>query len=534
MFLNRGNQEFDYVVNSEIYVDKTEMITFFNKKINTEQRYISVSRPRRFGKSITANMIAAYFEKGCDSRYLFENRKLGETKNWDQNLNKYDVIRIDLADIRSRYDSAEETLDLIENQLIKDIMEVYPQCKIEENDKVATVLDKVNEQTGNQFIVIIDEWDCLYRDDKNNTKVQERYINLLRGLFKGNSAKKFLALGYITGILPIKKYNSESALNNFYEYTMLQPGKLAQYIGFTEDEVKNLCEEYDMDYGQAMEWYDGYSFRRVHHICGPNSVVKAMLEEEYANYWSQTVAYNSLLSYISMNFDGLKEDIKIMIGGQRVKVKVRTYQNDMISFRNKHDVMTVLIHLGYLAYDSENEEAYIPNKEVRMCFEDTIEGTNWSELIETMEHSEELLRATMAGDAEEVARQIDYSHSVNTSILNYNNENALASCIMLAYYTARKEYRIIREYPTGYGFADLVFLPKEGVSYEDHPAMVIELKWKKDAKTAITQIKENQYCDSLKDYKGKLLLVGISYEKSKDSGETNKKHSCVIEEIGIN
>ena len=228
MFLNRGNQEFDCVVNSEIYIDKTDMITFLNKKINTEQRYISVSRPRRFGKSITANMIAAYFEKGCDSRYLFENRKLGETKNWDQNLNKYDVIRIDLADIRSRYDSPEETLDLIENQLIKDIMEVYPQCKIEENDKVATVLDKVNEQTGNQFIVIIDEWDCLYRDDKNNTKVQERYINLLRGLFKGNSAKKFLALGYITGILPIKKYNSESALNNFYEYTMLQPGKLAQ------------------------------------------------------------------------------------------------------------------------------------------------------------------------------------------------------------------------------------------------------------------------------------------------------------------
>ena len=534
MFLNRGNQEFDYVVNSEIYVDKTEMITFFNKKINTEQRYISVSRPRRFGKSITANMIAAYFEKGCDSRYLFENRKLGETKNWDQNLNKYDVIRIDLADIRSRRENPEETLDYIDEMVVKELDAAYPDIVDIEKDGIADALTKINDKNNSQFIIIIDEWDCFYRDDKNNTKVQERYINLLRGLFKGNSAKKFLALGYITGILPIKKYNSESALNNFYEYTMLQPGKLAQYIGFTEDEVKNLCEQYDMDYGQAMEWYDGYSFRKVHHICGPNSVVKAMLEEEYANYWSQTVAYNSLLSYISMNFDGLKEDIKIMIGGQRVKVKVRTYQNDMISFRNKHDVMTVLIHLGYLAYDSENEEAYIPNKEVRMCFEDTIEGTNWSELIETMEHSEELLRATMAGDAEEVARQIDYSHSVNTSILNYNNENALASCIMLAYYTARKEYRIIREYPTGYGFADLVFLPKEGISYEDHPAMVIELKWKKDAKTAITQIKENQYCDSLKDYKGKLLLVGISYEKSKDSGETNKKHSCVIEEMGIN
>lgn len=530
MFLNRGNQEFDRAVNSEIYVDKTDMINFFNKKINTEQCYISVSRPRRFGKSITANMIAAYFEKGCDSRYLFENRKLGETRNWDQNLNKYDVIRIDLADIRSRRESPEETLDYIDLMVVKELDEAYPDIVDVENDGIADALTKINDKNNNQFIIIIDEWDCLYRDDKNNTKVQERYISTLRGLFKGNSAKKFLALGYITGILPIKKYNSESALNNFYEYTMLQPGKLAKYIGFTEDEVKKLCEEYNMDYAQAMEWYDGYSFRSVSHICGPNSVVKAMLEEEYANYWSQTVAYSSLLGYINMNFDGLKDAIKVMLGGQRVKVSVLGYENDMVSFKDKDDVLTVLIHLGYLAYDRETEEAYIPNKEVRQIFDQAMKSTGWQELLTTLEHSEELLRATIAGDAELVAEQIDYSHSVNTGILNYNDENALASCIMLAYYTARKEYRIVREYPTGYGFADLVFLPKEGVSFEDHPAMVIELKWNKDAKTAISQIKDNHYCDSLRDYKGKLLLVGINYEKSKESGQTMKKHSCVIEE----
>ena len=204
MFLNRGNQEFDRAVNSEIYIDKTDMITFFNKKINTEQCYISVSRPRRFGKSITANMIAAYFEKGCDSRYLFENRKLGETKNWDQNLNKYDVIRIDLADIRSRRENPEETLDYIDEMVVKELDEAYPDIVDIEKDGIADALTKINDKNNHQFIIIIDEWDCLYRDDKNNTKVQERYINLLRGLFKGNSAKKFLALGYITGILPIK------------------------------------------------------------------------------------------------------------------------------------------------------------------------------------------------------------------------------------------------------------------------------------------------------------------------------------------
>jgi hypothetical protein len=371
-------------------------------------------------------------------------------------------------------------------------------------------------------VIIIDEWDCLFRDDKSDTKVQERYINLLRGLFKGNSSKKFLALAYITGILPIKRYNSESALNNFDEYTMTNPATLAKYIGFTEDEVKTLCQEYNMDYDEVMSWYDGYSFRGAEHICGPNSVVKAMRRGECSNYWSQTVAYNSLVTYITMNFDGLRDAIVEALGGNRIKVKVRTYENDMTSFKRKDDVLTALIHLGYLAYDTETEEAYIPNKEVRMCFEDTLEDTGWDEVIQAVNNSERLLWATLAGDEEEVAEQIDECHMQNTSILKYNDENSLASCITLAYYTARKEYTIIRELPAGYGFADMVFVPKPGVT---KPAMIVELKWNKKAETAITQIKEQKYIKALEGYKGEVVLVGISYEKK---GE-DKKHSCVIE-----
>lgn len=525
MFLNRGNEEFDRVINSEIYVDKTEMLTILNRRVNTEQRYISISRPRRFGKSITANMIAAYYEKGCDSRYLFQDKKLGATEGWDKHLNQYDVIRIDLADIRSRCDTPEETLDTLDEELIRDLQEEFPAVELSSDEKIATALDRINEETGHQFVIIIDEWDCLYRDDKTDTKVQERYINLLRSLFKGNASKKFLALGYITGILPLKKYNSESALNNFYEYTMLNPQKFAKYIGFTEEEVKALCDEYHMDYDQAMEWYDGYSFKGVEHICSPNSVVRSMLEEEYNNYWSQTVAFNSLLSYITMNFDGLKEAVKIMLGGQRIKVDVYGFQNDMTSYRNKDDVLTALIHLGYLAYDKDSEEAYIPNKEVRQIFERNVKDTGWEELIQTINASERLLQATLQGDADEVARQIDYSHMVNTSILAYNDENALASCVMLAYYSARKEYTIIREMPSGYGFADLVFLPKKNV---DKPAMVVELKWRKDAETALTQIKEKKYIQALEGYEGEILLVGINYEKE---GTEGKKHSCVIERV---
>jgi hypothetical protein len=526
IFLNRGNEEFARAVNGQIYVDKTDMINFFNQVINTEQGYVCVSRPRRFGKSLTANMIAAYFEKGCDSRGLFQGRKLSETENWDKNLNKYDVIRIDLAYLLASVGEPDKTLDELERGLISDLDEAFPGCLSQSDTIVPFALDKINDKTGAKFVIIIDEWDCLFRDNKSDIKVQERYINLLRGLFKGNNSKKFIALAYITGILPIKKYSSESALNNFYEYTMTSPKRLAKYIGFTEDEVKTLCNEYGMDYDEVMEWYDGYSFKNVHHICGPNSVIKAMLEGQCENYWSQTVAYNSLVTYITMNFDGLRDAIVDVLGGNRIKVKVRTYENDMTSFKRKDDVLTALIHLGYFAFDAETEEAYIPNKEVRMCFEDTLEDTGWDEVIQAVNNSERLLSATLAGDEEEVAECIDECHMQNTSILNYNNENALASCIMLAYYTARKEYTIIRELPSGYGFADVVFVPKPGVN---KAAMITELKWNKKCETAIDQIKERKYIKALDGYKGEVVLVGISYDKK----DNQKKHHCIIEKIWI-
>jgi hypothetical protein len=527
IFLNRGNEEFERVVNSELYVDKTDMINFFNQVINTEQSYVCVSRPRRFGKSVTANMIAAYFEKGCDSRDLFEGRKLSETENWDKNLNGYDVIRIDLAYLLASIGDPNKTLDELEKSLIADLNEAFPGYLTEQDMIVSFAMDKINSKTGAKFVIIIDEWDCLFRDENCSAKVQERYINLLRSLFKGNNAKKFTALAYITGILPIKRYSNESALNNFDEYTMTNPATLAKYIGFTESEVEALCQEYNMDYDEVMSWYDGYSFRGAEHICGPNSVVKAMRRGECSNYWSQTVAYNSLATYITMNFDGLRDAIVAVLGGNRIRVKVRTYENDMMNFKRKDDVLTALIHLGYLAYDTETEEAYIPNKEVRMCFEDTLEDTGWDEVINAVNNSERLLALTLAGEAEEVAERIDECHMQNTSILKYNDENSLASCITLAYYTARREYMIIRELPAGYGFADMVFVPKQGV---EKPAMIVELKWKQKAKTAIDQIKQKKYIKALEGYKGEVVLVGINYEKD---GKNAKKHRCVIEKVNV-
>jgi hypothetical protein len=300
---------------------------------------------------------------------------------------------------------------------------------------------------------------------------------------------------------------------------------LAGYVGFREEEVQALCEQYHMDFEQLRDWYDGYNLEDCRHIFGPNSVVKALLRKRCENYWSQTVVYNSLAGYITMNYDGLKDSIKLLLGGQHIKVKVRTFKNDMVNFANKDDVLTVLIHLGYLAYDQEREEVYIPNKEVRQIFEDSMDDAGWSEVVQALENSEDLLDATLEGDEEAVAEAIDTCHMENTSILNYNNENALACVITLAYYTARKDYMIFRELPAGRGFADLVFLPKKHV---DRPALVMELKWKKNVSTALDQIRDRKYPKSLETYCGEILLVGISYDKP-ENHSGGSKHTCKIE-----
>lgn len=525
LFLNRGNQEFKGVLNSEIYIDKSGMIDVFNSLIGTEQRYACISRPRRFGKSIAANMLAAYYEKGCDSRALFEDKKIAQTANWDRYLNKYDVIRIDMADIIAEQNDSAAALDYIDKWLLKDLDEAFPDMINVDEDEVATALDKINTKTGAQFVIIIDEWDCLFRDEKSNFEIQKRYINFLRALFKGNRSKKFTALAYITGILPIKKYNSESALNNFYEYTMTDPAKLSEYIGFTADEVLGLCQKYNMDYNEVCAWYDGYSFPKTGHIFGPNSVVRAMLSESCKNYWSQTVAFNSLSTYISMNYDGLRDVIVDLIAGVKRKVNVFGYENDMTSFKNKDDVLTMLIHLGYLSYDEKTELVSIPNKEVRQIFERSVEYAEWTDVVDSIEASEKLLKCITKGDAEAVALGLEECHRKNTSILKYNDENSLAVSIGLAFYSARKEYNVVREMPAGEGFADMVFLPKYNVV---KPPMIIELKWDRDAESAISQIKEKKYPESLGEYKGEVILIGISYEKD---GPDAKKHYCTIERI---
>lgn len=525
IFVNRGNASFARARKSQIYIDKTGLLAYTNTVIDTEQCWICNSRPRRFGKTIAAGMLAAYYGRGCDSLSLFADLEIAGSASFREHLNQYDVIHLDIAYLLVQIKDPLETVSYIQRCVIQELNLLYPGILSEKDQMLPLALSRIHDAAGAGFIVIIDEWDAIFRENKENITAQQSYIELLRGLFKGEQSKDFIKLAYLTGILPVKKYKSESALNNFDEFTMTSPGPFAEYTGFTETEVKALCTRYDMDFSEAARWYDGYAFRNAAHIYNPNSVVKAMLKGEYDSYWTSTVAYESLKNYISMNFDGLCDAVVQMLSGGRYKVNTDTFENDMTSFKNRDDVLTVLIHLGYLAYDKASREVYIPNEEVRAAFANAVKGTDWTPVIQAMKQSELLLQATWNKDSAAVARMIDEVHMANISILKYNDENALSCVITLAYYNAVNEYTLLREMPAGKGYADILFLPRK---HSNKPALVVELKYNKAVQSAISQIKQKNYPKVLEDYPGKLLLIGISYDKN------TKKHSCLIEEWNMN
>ena len=523
-FVNPNNSAFEKAVVSKIYVDKTGLIELTNSFLGTQQAFICNSRPRRFGKSMAANMLVAYYSKGCNSHELFAGLQIEKNADYEKYLNKFDVIHLDIQWCLMMAKSAEATVSFISKSILKELREIYGSVISADANMVADALADINVATGNQFVIIIDEWDVLIRDEVSNKAVQEEYINFLRGLFKGVEPTKYIALAYMTGILPIKKYKTQSALNNFLEYTMINPGPLAPYLGFMKEEVILLCQKYNIDFSEVKRWYDGYLLDG-YHVYNPCAVINLIFQGNFQSYWSQTGTYESILPLINMDFDGLKTAIMTMLSGDAVPVRTTSYQNDMVSFRNKNDVMTALIHLGYLAYNQDEQTTYIPNEEIRSEFLDAVEETQWNEFFDYQKLSRGILAATLDMDAETVAELIEKVHQEYASVIQYNDENSLGSVLTIAYLSSMQYYfKPVREMPLGRGFADFVFIPKH--RYADYyPALVVELKWNKSAETALEQIKEKRYAESLQNYAGEILLVGINYDKK------TKEHSCKIEKI---
>lgn len=528
IYLNPGSSAFEMALNSEIFVDKSGLIEVMNQCVKTMQRFVCVSRPHRFGKSMAADMLAAYYDRENDTEDLFNKLKIRKSESYKKHLNQYDVIKINMQEFLSSSQTVEDMLEMLSRYLILDLEESFQNVRFRDEKKLVQVMKDIFAKIKRPFIILIDEWDCLFREYKQDKDAQKKYLDFLRVWLKD---KDYVALAYMTGILPIKKYGSHLALNMFTEYSMTEPGKLAEYFGFTEEEVKILCNKYEMNFQEAKEWYDGYdlhSYTKEKNICyamySPKSVVEAMLRHKYGAYWNQTETYEALKFYIQMNMDGLKDSVVRMLAGESIQVNTGTFSNDMTTFAVKDDVLTLLVHLGYLTYNSEKQSVSIPNKEVSQEYVNAISTMDWHEVMDSMLASKKLLEALWNMDEKTVAEGMNQAHE-EISILQYNDENSLSCVVNLAFYFAREYYTVIRELPTGKGFADICLIPR--IIHGDKPAIVIELKWDKTAEGAIAQIKEKNYVEALKAYRGNLLLAGINYDKK------TKKHECRIEKMKL-
>jgi len=516
IYLNPNNISFQEALDSEIYVDKSELIKYTNKALKTKQKYICVSRPRRFGKSMAVDMLTAYYSRGCDSKKMFQNLKISQNPDFEKHLNRYNVIHINMVNFLSESPNMEEMIEFINEDLIDELKNEYSDVHYPKRQNLIKIIAAIFSQTNIPFIFVIDEWDCVFRVHKNDLESQKKYLDFLRNLLKDQS---YVALAYMTGILPIKKYGEHSAINVFYEYSMVDAEPIEEFTGFTESEVLELCEKYNVSFEDTKKWYDGYSVDGVS-IYNPKSVVESIIRGKFNNYWTSTETYEALKVYIEMNLDGLRDKVIQMISGGKVKINPAKFQNDMTTFNSADDVLTLLVHLGYLTFDFDTKEVWIPNSEVRQEFINSIEDGGWEHVMNAIRQSDTLLDATLQGNDEKVAEIVEQVHQNNTSILQYNDENSLSCVLSLAYYSAQKSYTITREAPAGKGFADLVFQPRKNFHL---PAFIVELKCDHSAEDAVEQIRNKNYTDCLKDYSGEILLVGINYDKK------SKKHTCKIE-----
>jgi len=519
IYFNPDNQSFKKDTNNEIYIDKTGLLNVLNQLIGGTNNCIALSHARRFGKSQVAGMIDAYYSLGSDSEELFSRFEIAQSPDFYVHLNKYNVIHIDASSFTDNYDG--NVNSRIWGTVYREMCDSIGEL-LAIGEPVSSIMMDAFIKTQRQFVIVIDEWDCVVRNYSHKPEVVHEYLQFLHSLFKSEESKRYLALAYITGILPVKKIKDESALNNFTEYTMISSKKLTRYFGFTEDEVKNLCSEYAMEYETIKQWYDGYTIDGMH-MYNPNSVCRAMMEQSFEPYWRNTSSFETINDFISMNFEGQKEDILKMLEGDRVSVDINSFQNDFSLINSKDDALTALIHMGYLGYDVERKKAYVPNFEVATAFQSALSDRRWGKISKTISTCDELLWATIDGKADKVAQLVEAAHETYTSVLEYNDENSLSCVLTMAYFTAPAYYNVIREFPSGKGFADLVFIPRADSG--NKPTMIIELKYDKDAKSAINQIKDKNYAGNLIGYSSEILLVGINYDK------TSKKHECVIETV---
>ena len=538
IYVNPGNTKFIKKLNSKIYVDKSLMINELNELIETDDGFVCMSRARRFGKTMMTNLMSAYYSKNCDSREIFERLKLSKQEGWDRYLNSINVIQIDLQSFYSDAKDKSQTIQILQNNVVEELREQFPNVEVPTSSSIAKALSIIHKELSETFVIIIDEYDVLIRDKNVPASLCNEYIEFLNALFKSNTTQEAISLAYLTGILPILRETVQSKLNNFAEYTMLKPGPFAQYFGLTSKEVKEICQKHNVDFEMCKLMYDGYSFKKSRkelcqpdddgepliHIFNPYSVVQAVTQDEFSNYWTTTSALESITLYIDANIAGIQDDIKSMLKEEKgIKINVRLYNNNVEHFTTKDEVFTYLIHLGYLAYDPTNGTCHIPNGEIKQAWLDIIsKSTGFEAIRQMLDTGRALIEATENGDFEAVAKALDDSHADISNPLTYNRESSMQSAILMAYFYARKDYLVFSELASGSGYADVVLVP----TFVQKPVIIIELKKDGEPSTAIEQIKSRNYAHAFRYHSGReAVLVGVTYDAE------SKQHRCLIERV---
>ena len=519
IYLNPNNRGFKGILSADIYVDKTMLISELNKFIDKNNKFVCVSRPRRFGKTFASNMMCAYYSKGCDSKELFADLKIAKADNFEKYLNKLNFIKIDVASEYQNAKDKENLLNKLTALVISEFKAQFPTVNFEYVESIADCMLRVYAETEETFVLILDEYDSLVRMNVSK-KLFNEYLEFLNGLFKSDTLKDAISLAYITGILPVVRDKVQSKLNNFEEYTIIDSKELTEFVGFTDEEVTELCEKYQLNHTECKNWYQGYR-QNGFEIYNPESVVKSIINHRFEGHWSKTSSYQVIVDRLNSNFEGMKDDVIRMIAGENVKVDVGMYLNTMTDFVVKDDVFTYLIHLGYLAYDYNTHTCRVPNKEVRQeWFRAVSVLKNYKVTDQIIKASENLLEQTLQLNGDEVAKILNLSHIHVTSHRNYDNEQALAAAVYLAFIDALNYYTVFKETSAGKGIADLIYTPL----YLDgeYPPMIIELKYKSTPSKALDQINRKEYFHAFDNYNGKVLFVGINYDDEKE-------HECKIE-----
>ena len=519
-FLNNigGTNDFNLMTKSKYFVDKSEFIDKLNEQVGTYDRFLCITRPTRFGKSLNAAMLASYYAKNANTKDVFDKLNISKCDSYEKHLNKHNVIYMSFNCSGYKFKTYDEYLDHFESRLISDIKEYCPD--VNPNDLLTEMLNFAFNKTKEGFIFIIDEWDYIFINKMYDSKDRKNFSNFLTSLLKG---QPYVELAYMTGVLPIAKYFSGSTINMFDEYNALHDPFYEKYFGFTQSEVEELCKKQDkVSLQELQEWYDGYYSRDGEHIYNPMSVCYALKRGECQNYWGDSMSALEIAKYVKNNIYDIRKDIIEMMSGEALEVYLPKYTTESPELDSREKAFSLMVVNGYLSY--HNECVSIPNKEVMKKFETLLLSPNMGNLTRILDDSRKLLKATINMDSDTVANIIDDVHTKNTSYFDYSDENSLACIISIAYVIARDKYIIKREDISGNGRADFAFYPLN----PNDTAFIIELKADgSSAKSAIEQIRSRSYASSIDSFFGKKLAVGIAYDKnSKD-----KKHTAIIEEL---